>query len=1058
MAIPAVLFLGFVGASLIVVVRGDKGFVEERCVRTGSACGVVLSFVTPFFSIAVATTAFLLYRYWRLRRPIIKKAKRRPQDLVLTAEGDVEHVLGRKDLCEVITLWLRDSNARRPCLLVGSTGAGKTAVLVQLTQVLAGQRRVPIPIRLRDVANADTGLDFRALAERRFYEEADPGALLSEEQCRKVWRQLCKDGRVVVLADGLESALTEGNQRRDRNHLIRRAIQRAEKQKLPLVIATRPHTLYAPLEAAGAAVVDLGPQAVVIDLEPLDAGTVSDEIAGRLDPQNARLDWLAEGAGIAESPLYLQLILQLRLNGLLEVLARGHSNLPPPEDGQSELRLQLLRAWEEALITGRLHEDMALSESERDTTIRTIAVLATIGLLRNRREVAFDQVDSPSTEAHLSPGPLQEALRKLHGVADIPLGLLALHASRAEQLGLVEASGDRIRFRQGPVQAYLGSRHLGSVPNWLEDSLANHAGRDLLDAVVLKSRADDPITSERIAESLRCSAERWRDARALDLYSAALEVDLYAQERSPECALSIHEHLADVVLERWQTITKGDPKTLEEAQLRLIRRFGMVLRAIARLRKEQRWPADAPPPAYRQLFEIAAREPRQALGLEVAQEVGSGGGEALDHLLTRFHHAEYQAEGPVERYHQALDALRAQWPSVRSAPRTPQEYRDEYQARVGELEGAWGQVRREYGTGARLAPMIVDSVGDYRLGEAVQYMELWLKPRDPEGSVGDAALLPLTFEVALARGLRTVANRRWHHPATNQEARWYLITQAETLLTRTRFWLSQMTLIHALCLWELPYRSGGQGPGYAPPHEHHHRFGPHKTVSRWLRMASAAATACDRLQDQRQGRALHPFVARAAELALLALETGQPEHFLWIDEKRVAKNLGSRSDGRVHPGRDLWIPLSAGWTVLDPRAQQLLADVVLLLNLSEQGSPSQVEAYLERTNTTTLPPCLTLDRRALYPERTVGEAMPWQPGATCLRDCPLGLCPYPAKGEQVTTEFGELFCRQQQALLDRHPAWVPDLGHRRAPWQDMPGRDLRSFWESMGTRARTPRV
>ena len=30
-------------------------------------------------------------------------------------------------------------------------------------------------------------------------------------EAEKVWRQLCKDDQIVVLADGLEEALTEGN-------------------------------------------------------------------------------------------------------------------------------------------------------------------------------------------------------------------------------------------------------------------------------------------------------------------------------------------------------------------------------------------------------------------------------------------------------------------------------------------------------------------------------------------------------------------------------------------------------------------------------------------------------------------------------------------------------------------------------------------------------------------------------------------------------------------------------------------------------------------------------
>ncbi|MDX2682065.1 hypothetical protein [Streptomyces soliscabiei] len=83
---------------------------------------------------------------------------------------------GGGQLAEVIAQRLRERATRRPCLLVGGVGAGKTAVLVRLSQLLAGQNAVPVPIRLRD-ASGGADLNFERLAEQRFAEEAPHGVL-----------------------------------------------------------------------------------------------------------------------------------------------------------------------------------------------------------------------------------------------------------------------------------------------------------------------------------------------------------------------------------------------------------------------------------------------------------------------------------------------------------------------------------------------------------------------------------------------------------------------------------------------------------------------------------------------------------------------------------------------------------------------------------------------------------------------------------------------------------------------------------------------------------------
>jgi hypothetical protein len=155
-----------------------------------------------------------------------------------TVNGGEDAIVGRRELSQCIVQTLRDRKLRKPYLLVGGVGVGKTAVLVELTRMLAHQGAVPVPIHLRD-ADGHGDLDFEKMAKRRMAEEADQGVLASG-QIDKAWRQLRLDDKVVVLADGLEEALLDEGCRDDRDNIIRRAIDRADRQKLPLIIASPP--------------------------------------------------------------------------------------------------------------------------------------------------------------------------------------------------------------------------------------------------------------------------------------------------------------------------------------------------------------------------------------------------------------------------------------------------------------------------------------------------------------------------------------------------------------------------------------------------------------------------------------------------------------------------------------------------------------------------------------------------------------------------------------------------------------------------------------------------
>jgi hypothetical protein len=257
------------------------------------------------------------------------------------------------------------------------------------------------------------------------------------------------------------------------------------------------------------------------------------------------------------------------------------------------------------------------------------------------------------------------------------------------------------------------------------------------------------------------------------------------------------------------------------------------------------------------------------------------------------------------------------------------------------------------------------------------------------------------------------------------------------MIRSTRFWFSRLTLLHALCLWTLPDGAGTQQSGRGRDGD------PQALVDHW--------TAAP---DGRPEK--HPFVVEASRLTVLALETGQPERFIWIDESGVVARGGSRpARPDVRRKHNLWIPPSTGWTALHPRALRLVADVLLLLNLAERGGrPGDRDRGLQQTNRTYLPPCLAGKRAPLDPMRSAGMSERSEPGSNCTAGCPFELCPYPPRSEgSYRVELSEALCRRQQTLV--REGWVR---RRAAPWQETMPRDLMQFWKEMGQRAHTPEV
>ncbi|MGY4924095.1 ATP-binding protein [Streptomyces sp. 900105755] len=1130
-----ILLLAWVAEGIWILFTHRTTPFEQWRHRSEDGFDAVLRFLGPLLAASVAAAAFLFFWYHWTKRRYLAKARKEPRRLVRTAGPDISEIVGREEIARVIAQRLRQRETRRPYLIVGGIGTGKTAVLVRLTELLARQHAVPVPIRLRDATGGD--LNFERMARERFAEEA-PRGILARGKNDRVWQQLLADDKVVVIADGLEEAVLDERFQEDRDNIIRKAIERAHEEKLPLVIASRPHS---PLESTPAAIVELEPLSEEEALRFVEAQVPeSDE---------RRIDWIVETAEVTESPIYLQIARELHHHGGLErnrLRDDGH-RLDTRSWDRSTLRLWLLETWDSAVREGRLREDVELSPRERDDTVEVVSALACIGLLQDRLEVGFTEL--LGDDVH--PGPTRrtsaradhlwamarrfdrygkrgntfsewhreqiwttlcdrlsprERKRLLEGNMGQCQTALAHFAANADKLRLVESFEKRVRFPHSTLQAYFGFRMLSHLGEHDAGELIELAlrppgpSRELLIALVLLARRraaelsamggsvvaelrkyrdelsrQAPVYGRPMADRLFTAANRRTDdPKALDLYAAALEVD--GAESRPRLLSDIVKK----VYERWPDI-KGDRRTVEDAKRRLAKQLGTALRAASQKTDTML--------LYYYLFQIGKGEPSYAVRLAVGQEFGSGGNSAFAIIREKYG----LNTDPVREYDETVSELRADrrkqhndWTArmrvamtarASSWDRSAAEI-DRLQQRRMETKQRYRKDRielsREFVMRAWMIPMLLGSVDEAHRDEARERLAKWVRHLDPEYTHG-APDLPLALEAALAQGFKFAANRRKRHPYSYPGSRAELIRQAETMLQRSRCWYTQLTLLQALCLWELPdsadhcereadhavWRENGSGIRLVASRAMAGTSAV-QTVQRWLSMAGTVNTppGPPAISGDVPRRTLHPFVAEAADLVAMALETGQPERFLWIDEKTVTDNVGSRVEQNGGYRRhNLWIPPSAGWSTLDGRAQRLVADVLLMLNLIERdGYPDEVEermARVERSGTP-LPPCLCASREPLRPGLRPGTTAPPAPGTTCLPDCKFQLCPYPPRGTVPRGEVREPFCRQQQVLL---PGPVrrcfPRLVHRKTPpWVSMRVRELDRFWDAMAGRTR----
>jgi hypothetical protein len=1095
--------------------------IDRACADSGLSCGALTGFVLPVLSLALATALFLIRRLWMVPRQRRKVSLTAPHELVPTAGAIAGQVVGRDELCKVVmdSLQLRDE--RRPQLIMGGVGTGKTAVVVQLTRLLAQYDATPVAIRLRDVPR---GFRFNDVASDQFQRQIHRRVLSGAEGDR-IWRYLRQEDRIVVLADGLEEALS---QEADRDDLIRLAIAQARADDLPLVITSRPHDS---LRGMDASILELEPMSEEAALQYLGDGDAHG------DPR--RLDWIVETAGVAEAPLYLRIAHELSRERLLSHLVTDDDDEPGGKVNtrdldRSALRRNLLDTWRTELARGRLQGHLPLSPYQRRATLAFVSALACVGLQHDRLEVEYtealeddgkgDRKRRPGARAapdeDLQPvdGEIPAAmtwlpdrfqnrqlmhwvarqmpeLRQLRGVVDARLA-----AIWAGQLGLVEVRGKAVRFQHSVLQAYLGSWALEGVftsraasEKFLQEAFtgSQRPGREMLIALVLFSRhlaaermtggatalsamAGESATSAWIVHFLAQQAAEHHDSKGLDILAAALEIDAVVDEPRQQHVL------AETAADRWMDFRASDLRTLEEAKLGFVYRFGEALREVDR---RSRWrPADGPQRenlyrGYRALFTIGWRESvSYPVRHAVAQELGAGGLTAFRALREEFNGALHALDTDAWRRKEETwrKVVMSAWLApllLGGPPKEPSPHHrgaDEalrrenlwrWMGRVGkeQVRDRWSgddghqeSERARAGAPGTAGAFPASGASAAAEGAAAGRPEPWQVARNVP-----VPALPISIEVALAQGFKYAANRRERHPRAQVEGRTYLAEQALELLKRSRFWFSQLTLLQALGLWALPDNPVGEGSRIPGP-SNTGVYGPdiEARVRHWVEVAGSLRDVgrepnTSSANARRSRTAPHPFVVETGELVIRALKTGRPERFMWIDEHGVTSKIGASAINRAELRKHhLWIPPSIGWSALHRRAQVLVAEVLLLMNLADRGEGARDrEERLRRADRPELPPCLTRDRHTLDPNREIGVLEDSRPGNNCPGECEFDLCPYPPKGRvNYHAELTEAFCRRQQTLLR--------LGHRRRPWQAMLPGELRRFWGEMATRAR----
>jgi hypothetical protein len=762
-----------------------------------------------------------------------------------------------------------------------------------------------VPVSLRNVGAEADVVD---LARERF------GELLKETsgdrapRLARAWTQLCRDGRIVVLADGLDE-LTTGAAL-EREEAARTVLEKTRHRDVGVVVTSRAST---PPQGLALSVYELGP----LEGAASGGGVSIDYIVDRAlapvpEAFAGGLKRLIEAGDLGGKPVYLNIVARLRDLAAPELDRLVADASTAASDGNlraRRLRQRLLDAYHDAV-----QKRARGSQSTPDrAALRALEHLEWIGyacVRLNSLEPTLDEI--------------AEALESVPNAPERKLLDEAVDGGR--RLGFVHArpheSSVRVRFGHAIFEAYFAARLLDrevGSPQLLELLMAESYTVEFGTTLLLYC-ANRPPRSKRACDDLLARA---RDPRKLGLPDdTRLPSVATAAELAAELPAGTYDELrGEIAAEAWSA---WDGAAYQSRHAAIPSIAGLSTRA-----------------AYQTLWRITG-VPQYALRLAAARELIDDADRAYESLVEDID----SCVGLTEKDPRSWDLSELHEMSV-----------------LGWMLPSWRTRARGR------TPELTEHLG--RLLE--------LTGRD-DVHVG--------FEASLAQGFKLDA---YSTPDAEPDA------DAAAFLPKARFWYSGISLVHALVLRAAPRGLGEQ---------------------RKL------------LLDTAGDESAHPFVRRAAELGVRALDRRDAGPYVWGDE----------AEAIAGDGRDL-----------DPEASQLLADVAVVLNLTEregwQDRRDQIDDLYSRK---VLPRCVSANEDR-------AELLARLPRAEGERCCEFDLCPYPPPWSTgARGELSPAFCREQRRVasawrLRRRP---PFLHRYRLPWQSsIRRRELVTFWEWMERRS-----
>ncbi len=605
-----VIAVAFAGAGYLAYALWQPQNTQCRA----ASCYMPVDFATSVLVAVLAYVGYFAVTHGWVLFVYQQRARQEPQRL-LSGHHDIpelNQISLRSGLLLQIAERIRDrsateepSTARDVPLVLGEIGAGKSTFMVAMAAHLARRGVVPILVSLR---NEHPPFDIPELARKSFLRHVDH-RLLSATAADRLWRQIWHHRLVVVLVDGLDEALGQG-QLIDARELADGLVDSSSTR---LIASSRPESL---VSRRGFE---------VLELEPLSRteliGRLADERGAGPGLSERDAGRLVETLGLPSTPFYLDV-----WNRLVQESPSSSRDLPKgsvascPKALADEIcrvtgsrlrpshdraRVRLLDHHLRQRIE-RTRREFAISREETEACVSRLAAVA-------YRRLGSKRIDRQEFEADDASATRDDAVRAI--VLGRRLGLLAESHTR----------DSAVRFRHPIFQAYLASRHLSE--HMLESSLVSELllnetslGDEVFIALRLfgaRPELDAETSAVTIELLLIHVAESVRVPSALRSLAAAVRI------ASSASAVGLADEVVDRVLavsEQWlQEAGDGSGEDAETAAARL-----RVMRALANLARS----SDRSEQIYRLLW--GRREDRSYAGRwQIVEAFALGGEEAF---------------------------------------------------------------------------------------------------------------------------------------------------------------------------------------------------------------------------------------------------------------------------------------------------------------------------------------------------------------------------------------------------------------------------------------------